>query len=40
MNQKLQEIGAVNTQFMNPNGLDQSGHYTTAYDMCLITSGP
>lgn len=37
MNQKLQEIGAVNTQFMNPNGLDQSGHYTTAYDMCLIT---
>lgn len=37
MNQKLQEIGAVNTQFANPNGLDQAGHYTTAYDMCLIT---
>ena len=37
MNQKLQELGATDTQFMNPNGLDQSGHYTTAYDMCLIT---
>lgn len=37
MNQKLKEIGAENTQFMNPNGLDQKGHYTTAYDMCLIT---
>ncbi len=37
MNQKLQELGAKDTQFMNPNGLDQSGHYTTAYDMCLIT---
>ena len=37
MNQKLQEIGAVNTHFVNPNGLDQEGHYTTAYDMCLIT---
>ena len=37
MNQKLQEIGAENTHFVNPNGLDQEGHYTTAYDMCLIT---
>lgn len=37
MNQKLKEIGADGTQFMNPNGLDQQGHYTTAYDMCLIT---
>jgi len=37
MNQKLQELGAGNTHFANPNGLDQEGHYTTAYDMCLIT---
>ena len=37
MNQKLQEIGAENTHFVNPNGLDAEGHYTTAYDMCLIT---
>jgi len=37
MNQKLAEIGAKDTQFKNPNGLDQEGHYTTAYDMCLIT---
>lgn len=37
MNQKLQEIGAKDTHFVNPNGLDVDGHYTTAYDMCLIT---
>ncbi len=37
MNQKVQELGAVDSHFANPNGLDQEGHYTTAYDMCLIT---
>ncbi len=36
MNQKAQEIGAVNTHFENPNGLPQDGHYTTAYDLGLI----
>ncbi len=30
------EIGAVNTQFINPSGLEGEGHYSTAYDMALI----
>lgn len=38
MNRKAQEIGAVNTQFANPHGLDTSGHYTTAHDLALITA--
>ncbi len=37
MNKKAYELGAKNTQFMNPNGLDDDGHYTTAYDLALIT---
>ncbi|MGM9936523.1 MAG: serine hydrolase [Candidatus Ornithomonoglobus sp.] len=37
MNELAKEIGAENTHFMNPNGLDQEGHYTTAYDLALIT---
>ncbi len=38
MNRKAIEIGAVNTQFMNPHGLDTPGHYTTARDLALITA--
>lgn len=38
MNRKAQEIGAVNTQFANPHGLDAAGHYTTAHDLALITA--
>lgn len=37
MNEKAQEIGALDTAFQNPNGLDADGHYTTAYDLALIT---
>lgn len=37
MTQKAKEIGAVNTSFKTPNGLDSEGHYTTAYDLALIT---
>ena len=37
MNQKAQEIGAVHTHFANANGLHDPEHYTTAYDMALIT---
>lgn len=29
-------LGAVNTSFMNPHGLHDENHYTTAYDMALI----
>lgn len=36
MNAKAKEIGAVNTSFKNPHGLDANGHYTTAYDLALI----
>lgn len=36
MNEKAAEIGAKNTSFKNPNGLDSEGHYTTAYDLALI----
>lgn len=38
MNKKAKEIGAVDTHFANPHGLDADGHYTTAYDLALITS--
>lgn len=37
MNTRAQEIGAVNTHFMNPNGLHDDDHYTTARDMALIS---
>lgn len=37
MNQRCQEIGAMNTHFVNPHGLHDENHYTTAYDMALIT---
>jgi D-alanyl-D-alanine carboxypeptidase (penicillin-binding protein 5/6) len=37
MNEKAREIGAFNTHFTTPHGLDETGHYSTAYDMALIT---
>lgn len=37
MNERAHEIGAVQTCFLNPSGLPQDGHYTTAYDLALIT---
>ncbi len=36
MNKKAEEIGAKNSSFKNPNGLDEDGHYTTAYDLAII----
>ncbi len=38
MNEKAEKIGAKNSNFLNPNGLPQSGHYSTAYDMAMIMS--
>lgn len=38
MNQKAREIGAKDTNFVNPHGLDAEGHYTTARDLALITA--
>ncbi len=37
MNQRAAEIGCKNTHFITPNGLHDEDHYTTAYDMALIT---
>lgn len=38
MTAKAHEIGAVNTNFANANGLPRDDHYTTAYDLALITA--
>lgn len=39
MNEKATAIGAANTHFSNPHGLpDPFNHYTTAYDLAMITS--
>ncbi|KPU44868.1 D-alanyl-D-alanine carboxypeptidase DacB precursor [Oxobacter pfennigii] len=37
MDSKAFDIGAFNTHFATPHGLDADGHFTTAYDMALIT---
>ena len=39
MNKKAKEIGMLHTTFVNPSGLDNtdSGNYSTAYDMALLT---
>lgn len=36
MNRKAEELGMEHSHFANPNGLDQEGHYSTAYDMALL----
>ncbi len=36
MNAKAREIGATNTHYTNPHGLDADDHMTTAYDLYLI----
>lgn len=37
MNERAKKIGVQNTGFQNPNGLDAEGHFTTAYDLALIS---
>lgn len=37
MTKRAKEIGCQNTNFMNPHGLHDDNHYTSAYDMALIT---
>lgn len=37
MNLKAKELGAYNTNFVNPHGLHDTNHYTTAYDLALIS---
>lgn len=36
MNAKAKSLGATNTNFMNPHGLTDNDHLTTAYDLYLI----
>lgn len=37
MNDKAQSLGCQDTHFVTPNGLHDDNHYTTAYDIALIT---
>ena len=37
MNERALALGCKNTHFSNPNGLHSDDHYTTAYDMALIS---
>ena len=37
MNQTAEKIGAKNSNFTNPHGLDDANHFTTAYDLAIIT---
>ena len=37
MNTRAAELGAKNTYFSDTNGLSDTGHYTTAYDLFLIS---
>ena len=36
MNIKAEKLGAVNSNFVNPHGLHDDNHYTTAYDLSRI----
>ena len=37
MNRRTKELGGNNSNFVNPNGMENPEHYTTARDMALIT---
>ena len=37
MNQRAGELGCTHTHFVNTNGLPAEGHYSSAYDLYLIT---
>ena len=36
MNEKAKELGLINTNFKNPHGLDEDGHYSCSYDMAIM----
>lgn len=38
MNEKAASLGCQNTHFVNPNGVHNDNHYTTAHDLYLIAS--
>ncbi len=37
MNERAKKAGAKNSNFTNPSGLFDENHYTTAYDMAMVT---
>ena len=37
MNKKAQQLGMNNTNFKNPDGLDQEGHFTTLNDLLILS---
>ena len=37
MNERVAELGLENTHFVNPNGLHDDNHYTSAYDLAMLT---
>ena len=37
MNKKAEELGLSNTHFVTPHGLDNDEHYTTAYELAILT---
>ncbi|MCM1189973.1 MAG: D-alanyl-D-alanine carboxypeptidase [bacterium] len=39
MNRRAEEMGCLNSHFVNPNGLPDDDHYTTAYDLAMIGRG-
>ncbi|PFZ98061.1 D-alanyl-D-alanine carboxypeptidase family protein [Bacillus wiedmannii] len=39
MNEKAKQLGAIDSHFVTPNGLHDPNHYTTPYDMAMITRG-
>ena len=36
MNEKAKEMGFTNSHFVVPHGLDNDGHYTTAYELAKM----
>lgn len=38
MNNKAQELGLTSSNFVTPHGLDHNDHYTTAYELALLTN--
>ena len=37
MNREAKRLGMDDTQFLNPTGLSQQGHYSTAHDLAVLS---
>lgn len=38
MNKKAKQLNLIHTNFVNPTGLDEKNHYSSAYDLAIIAS--